>query len=364
MSDLKPFEERLKRYEALEQRLSQPEVIADRSQYQETAREMALLAPLVKKFREHQKTLKEIAQTQRLQASHPEDAEMWGLAEEELKRLESKKAALWRALEEALVGEDLEAQRNVIVEIRAGTGGLEASLFAADAFRMYLKYANRKNWRVEVMDSHPTEAGGFKEIIFSVEGEGVYRYLKFEKGVHRVQRVPATEASGRIHTSAITVAVLPQAEEIEIEIKPQDIRVDVFRASSKGGQGVNTTDSAVRITHVGTGVVVSCQDERSQLKNKQKAMKVLRARLLDKMHEEARAKITQERRAMIGTGDRSEKIRTYNFPDRRVTDHRINLTLHRLGEILEGDLDTLIQPLLQEERKALLANVRGETNAH
>ena len=358
MSDLKDLEEKLKRYEVLEKLLAQPDLLADRTRYQQTARELSALAPLVKKIREYQELLEQIEEIRHLSSSK-QDAEMKLLAAEELKILEERKSVLGRALEDFLIGEDPEARKNVIVEIRAGTGGLEASLFAADIFRMYMKYTTRCNWKLEVMNSHPTEAGGFKEIIFSVEGEGVYRHFKFESGVHRVQRVPATEASGRIHTSAITVAVLPQAEEIEVDIKPQEIRVDVFRASSKGGQGVNTTDSAVRITHLATGIVVICQDERSQLKNKQKAMKVLRARLFQKMHDEAREKVTQERRAMIGTGDRSEKIRTYNFPDRRVTDHRINLTLHHLEEILEVDLDGLIEPLLQEERKALLANRKG-----
>ena len=358
--DSKNLEEKLKRYEALEKLIGQPEVIADRSQYQQLARELASLSPIVKRIREYEDLLKQVEQIKQMSSSKTSDADMKTLVEEELKTLEAKISAVKASLEDSLIGEDPEAGRNVIMEIRAGTGGLEASLFAADIFRMYMKYAARRNWKAEVMDSHPTDTGGFKEIIFSVEGEGVYRHLKFESGVHRVQRVPTTEASGRIHTSAVTVAVLPQAEEVEVDIKPQDIRVDVFRSSGKGGQGVNTTDSAVRITHLETGIVVTCQDERSQLKNKQKALKVLRARLLQKINDAAREKITQERRAMVGTGDRSEKIRTYNFPDRRVTDHRINLTLHRLEEILEGDLDGLIQPLQQEERKALLANLKGK----
>ena len=359
MTDLKGLEDKLRRYETLEKLLTQPEVISDRVRYQQAAREMAALASFVKKIREYQELLKQIEQMKQLSLSK-QDEEMKDLAEEELKTLEAKRTILRESLEDSFIGEDPEAHRNVIVEIRAGTGGLEASLFASDIFRMYMKYATRRRWKVEVMDSHPTDAGGFKEIIFSIEGEGVYQHLKFESGVHRVQRVPTTEASGRIHTSAVTVAILPQAEEVEVDVKPQDIRVDVFRSSGKGGQGVNTTDSAVRITHLETGIVVTCQDERSQLKNKQKALKVLCARLLKKVSDEAKEKLTQERRAMIGTGDRSEKIRTYNFPDRRVTDHRINLTLHRLEEILEGDLDGLIEPLLQEERKALLASLKGK----
>ncbi len=360
MTDFKNLEEKLKRYETLEKLLGTPEVISDRTKYQQMARELSSLSPLVKKIREYQTLLKQREQIQQLFSSKASDAEMKLLAEEELKTLELKLSELKGSLENSLIGADPEAHRGIIIEIRAGTGGLEASLFAADIFRMYMKYAIRRNWKTEVMDSHPTDAGGFKEIIFSIEGEGVYRSLKFESGVHRVQRVPTTEASGRIHTSAVTVAILPQAEEVEVNVKPQDIRVDVFRSSGKGGQGVNTTDSAVRITHLETGMVATCQDERSQLKNKQKALKVLRARLLQKMNAEAKEKMTQERRAMIGTGDRSEKIRTYNFPDRRVTDHRINLTLHRLEEILEGDLNGLIEPLLQEERKALLSRLKGK----
>ena len=356
---LKGLEQKLSRYEALERLLVQPEVIADRAKYQQAARELASLTPFVKKVRDYQKLLKQIEEIGEL-SSKQSDPEMKTLVEEELKTLEARRAGLEESLEESLVGEDPSGNRNVIVEIRAGTGGAEASLFAADIFRMYHKYALRRNWKVEVMDSHPTEAGGFKEIIFSVEGEEVYERLKFEGGVHRVQRVPTTEASGRIHTSAITVAILPQAEELEVDLKPSDLRVDVYRSSGKGGQGVNTTDSAVRITHLPTEIVVTCQDERSQLKNKQKALKVLRARLLQKMNDEAREKVTQERRAMIGTGDRSEKIRTYNFPDRRVTDHRIGLTVHNLEGVLEGDLDGLLTPLLKEEREARLNRLKGE----
>jgi len=356
---LKGLEQKLNRYEALERLLAKPEVLLDRAKYQQAAREFASLAPLVKKVRDYQELLRQIEQTRDLSLQQS-DPEMKTLVEEELKHLEARQALLEESLEESLIGEDPSGTRNVIVEIRAGTGGVEASLFVADIFRMYHKYALRRNWKVEVMDSHPTEAGGFKEIIFSVEGEQVYQHLKFEGGVHRVQRVPTTEASGRIHTSAITVAILPQAEEVEVDLKPSDLRVDVYRSSGKGGQGVNTTDSAVRITHLSTGIVVTCQDERSQLKNKQKAIKVLRARLLQKKDEEAKEKITQERRAMVGTGDRSEKIRTYNFPDRRVTDHRIGLTVHNLEGVLEGDLDGLIEPLLKEEREAQLARLKGE----
>jgi len=347
------LEKKLKRYEELEKLLTDPTVIQDTPRYQRVAKELSSLSGVVKKHQDLQKILGQIKDTEHLLRTE-QGGEMKGIAEAELEELRHKRDALTKDLEELLIGEGAETHKNVIVEIRAGTGGQEAGLFAADIFRMYSKYTLHRGWRLEVMDSHPTEAGGFKEIIFSVEGEDVYKRFRFEAGIHRVQRVPVTEASGRIHTSAITVAVLPQPEEIEVEIKPNDLRVDVFRSSGHGGQGVNTTDSAVRLTHLPTGIVVTCQDERSQLKNKNKAMKVLRARVLEKIAQEAQGRVSSQRRQMVGSGDRSEKIRTYNFPDRRVTDHRISLTLHRLEEILEGDLDCLIDPLLQEERRLAL----------
>jgi peptide chain release factor 1 len=244
--------------------------------------------------------------------------------------------------------------RDIIVEIRAGTGGIEASLFAGDLLRMYSKYAARNGWKVELIDSSTSEKGGYKEVIFSISGQGVFGKMKFESGTHRVQRVPETEASGRIHTSAATVAVLPEAKEVEIDIKPEDLKVDVFRSGGAGGQGVNRTDSAVRLTHIPTGMVVTCQDERSQLKNKSKAMKVLRARLYDMQQREQMEKLTKVRRAQVGSGDRSEKIRTYNFPDRRVTDHRIGFTTHDLEGILEGDVDELVSALREEEKRLRL----------
>ena len=256
-----------------------------------------------------------------------------------------------------LIEDDPDANRNIIVEIRAGTGGLEASLFASDLFKMYTKYAQKSGWKVDVMNTSESDAGGVKEVIFSIEGNGVYRKMKFESGTHRVQRVPTTEAQGRIHTSAVTVAVLPEAEEVDIKIDPNDIRVDVYRASGCGGQGVNTTDSAVRITHIPTDLVVTCQDERSQLKNKRKAMKVLRSRLFDHIRQQHMDKISSARKTQVGSGDRSEKIRTYNFPDRRVTDHRINLTLHKLEAVLEGDIDDIISELLLADKKAKLENI-------
>ena len=355
------LEKKLKRYGELEKLLTDPALAQDNARYQKIAKELSGLSAVVKKHQEIQRLLGHIEDTRQILATE-KSAEMKAVAEAELEDLQRRRDLLTRELEELLIGEEGQTHRNVIVELRAGTGGQEASLFAADVFRMYSKYAVQRKWKCEVMDSHPTESGGLKEIIFSVEGEDAYQRLHFEAGVHRVQRVPATEASGRIHTSAITVAVLPQPEEIEVEIRPQDLRVDVFRSSGHGGQSVNTTDSAVRLTHLPTGIVVSCQDERSQLKNKNKAMKVLRARVLEKMTEEAAGKLSSQRRQMVGTGDRSEKIRTYNFPDRRVTDHRIGLTLHRLEAILEGDLDCLVSPLLDEEKRLKLLALAEEKN--
>jgi peptide chain release factor 1 len=256
-----------------------------------------------------------------------------------------------------LLPKDPNDEKNVIVEIRAGTGGEEAALFAGDLFRMYNRYAEKRGWKAEIIDSNPTELGGFKEVVFEINGNGAYSRLKYESGVHRVQRVPTTEAGGRIHTSAATVAVLPEAQEIDIDINPNDLRIDIFRASGHGGQGVNTTDSAVRITHIPTGMVVTCQDERSQLKNKEKAMKVLRARLMEKAQMEQNQKIAQDRRSQVGSGDRSERIRTYNFPQGRITDHRIGLTIHQLTSVLEGELDEIIDALIAEDQAKKLAQL-------
>lgn len=285
------------------------------------------------------------------------DPDLIEIAKEELPVLKKKKKKFEDILLILLLPKDPNENRDVIVEIRSGTGGEEAALFAADIFRMYSGYAQKKNWKQEILDSRPSERGGFREIIFSLKGEGTYRKLKFEVGVHRVQRVPETETSGRIHTSACTVAVLPEAEEVDVEIKPDDIRIDVFRSSGPGGQSVNTTDSAVRITHLPSGIVVSCQDEKSQHKNRMKATKVLRSRLLVKAQEEADSERARTRKNMVGSGDRSAKIRTYNFPQGRVTDHRIHLTLHNLSGIIQGDLDTLIDALIHDEQERLLAEV-------
>ncbi len=352
---------RLKRFEELERFLADPAVAADAKQVREYAKEHSRLKPLVGRCGELQRVEEQIRQAQEILSANESQEEMRALAQAELEGLKVRQGALERELELMLIEEDPEDEKSAIVEIRAGTGGAEASLFVADLYRMYTRYAVNLSWKVESLSMSATEVGGFKEAIFAVEGSGVFRRLKFESGVHRVQRIPATEASGRIHTSTVTVAVMPQAEEVEVQIDPKDLRIDVFRSSGPGGQGVNTTDSAVRITHLPSGIVVSCQDERSQLKNKAKAMKVLLARLLEHKSKEQAQKRASERRSQIGTGDRSEKIRTYNFPDRRITDHRIGFTSYRLEEVLNGALDELIDPLLAAERQTRLQK-QSETN--
>ena len=285
------------------------------------------------------------------------DGEMRELAQAELDELVQRKADLEQRLKVLLLPRDPNDEKNVIMDIRAGTGGEEAALFAADLFRMYARYAERQGWKTDILNANPTDIGGFKEAIFLLEGKGAYSRLKFESGVHRVQRIPTTESGGRIHTSAATVAVLPEAEEVDVEIDPNDLRIDVFCASGHGGQSVNTTQSAVRITHIPSGIVVSMQDEKSQHKNKDKAMKVLRARLLDRAQEEHQQKVSSTRRSMVGTGDRSERIRTYNFPQNRVSDHRVGLTLHRLDAVLEGDLDEIIDTLVTTDQAERLKQV-------
>ncbi|MBI5145553.1 MAG: peptide chain release factor 1 [Candidatus Omnitrophica bacterium] len=340
------LEKLAKRYQELEELLSRKEVISDQAQYTKYAKELAGLQEKVSLFREYKRTACEIEDL-RAVLKEKHDAEFLNLAEKELGELEAKLAGTEERLKNALQEEDEDASHDVIVEIRQGTGGREAALFAADLYRMYTKYAAFKNWTVEQMSAHPTELGGFKEIVFSVKGKDAYRRLKFESGVHRVQRVPATEAQGRIHTSTATVAVLVEPEEVDLAIEAKDLKIDTYRSSGPGGQHMQKTDSAVRITHISTGLVVACQDERSQLKNKNKAMRILRARLLDMKQKQDSKKISQERKSQIGTGDRSEKIRTYNFPDRRVTDHRINLTLYKLESIIEGDLDGFSNALIK-----------------
>lgn len=327
------------RYQELETLLADPKVLGNPKEMQKLGRERAELSHLVETYRAYKKVQEGIQDSQEL--LQESDEEMKELAKAELQTLKERLANIEEELKILLLPKDPRDEKNVFLEIRAGTGGEEAALFAADLFRMYAKYAEKRRWRVDVVSQNPTGLGGFKEIIALVEGKGVYSQLKYESGVHRVQRVPVTEGSGRIHTSAVTVAVLPEADEVEVEINPNDLRIDVFRSSGPGGQSVNTTDSAVRVTHLPTGMVVTCQDEKSQHKNKAKAIKVLRARLLDKLMEEQRSEISEERKSQVGSGDRSERLRTYNFPQNRVTDHRIGLTLYHLDRVLEGDLDEL-----------------------
>lgn len=330
-----------RRYTELNELMSEPEVASDFDKMQNLAREQALIEELVTKYREYKATVKSLEETQAM-ITQGLDEEMAELAKDEVERLEEQRDRLLQEIKVALTPRDPADDKDVIVEIRAGAGGEEAGLFAADLFRMYTRYASAKGWLPEIMSSNETGIGGFKEIIFEVKGKGAYSRLKYESGVHRVQRVPLTESSGRIHTSTATVAVLPEAEEVELAIAPNDLRVDTFRASGAGGQHVNKVSSAVRITHLPTAMVVTCQDERSQMKNRVRAMAVLRARLLDRERQRQFQEVTDARRSQVGTGDRSEKIRTYNFPQGRVTDHRIGLTLHNLESVLEGNLDEII----------------------
>ncbi|MFH1867433.1 MAG: peptide chain release factor 1 [Candidatus Omnitrophota bacterium] len=353
---IESLEKKKKRAKELEALLSDTEVLQNRATTQKYAKELSRLTSILKKYDEYLSAEKEKDSLEAM-IKEKHEREFIDLARAEVNELNVKLSELKADIEEILIDEDPDADKNIIVEIRAGTGGLEASLFAADLFRMYFKYAQKNGYKVDVINTSASDSGGIKEVIFSVEGHGVYKKFKFESGAHRVQRVPATEASGRIHTSAVTVAVLPEAEEVDIKIDPKDIRVDVFRSSGPGGQSVNTADSAVRITYIPEDIVVSCQDERSQLKNKIKAMKVLRSRLLDRMRQKQMSRISKDRKSQVGSGDRSEKIRTYNFPDRRVTDHRIGLTLHKLENILQGDLDEIISELILADRKAKLGNI-------
>lgn len=331
------------RFSEIETRLSDPEIVNNRQVYQDLIREHADLNKIVSVYREFKEILNGIEEsTELLQDSDPE---IKNLAQDELADLNQKKERLENDLKKLLLPKDPNDEKNVIVEIRAGTGGEEAALFASDLFRMYGRFAENHNWKVEVLTHHATGVGGIKEIIAMIHGKGAYSEFKYESGIHRVQRVPSTEAQGRIHTSAVTVAVLPEAEEVDVQIDPSELKIDVYRSTGPGGQSVNTTDSAVRITHLPSGLVVTCQDEKSQLKNKSKALKVLRARLLDKIAQEQNEKRSEERKSQVGSGDRSGRIRTYNFPQGRVTDHRIGLTLYKLDGILQGDLSELINEL-------------------
>lgn len=333
------------KYEQLGELLSDPTVIANQSEWQKHAKAHAKLTDLVAKFREYKEVLKGLEDSREM-LREKLDAEMKELVQMELEELKSREEQLQDALRILLLPKDPNDDKNVIVEIRGGAGGEEAALFAADLLRMYTRYAERHGWRTEILDASATDIGGFKEVIFLIEGDGAFSRLKYESGVHRVQRVPDTEASGRIHTSTVTVAVLPEAEEVDVEINPNDLRIDTYCAGGAGGQHVNKTESAVRITHLPTGIVVQCQDEKSQIKNRDKAMRVLRARVLEQAQAAAHAELADARKSQVGTGDRSERIRTYNFPQGRVTDHRVGITLHKLDMVLEGDLDDIINVLI------------------
>lgn len=338
-----------RKYDEFTELLSDPEIISNQSEWQKYAKAQAAMTNLVTAFREYQEVIRQLEETENL-LKEKLDPDMQEMAEQEREGLRKNAQELEEKIRVLLLPKDPNDEKNVIMEIRAGAGGEEAALFAGDLYKMYIRYAESQGWKTELLSASYTDIGGFKEVIYLVEGDGAYSKLKFESGVHRVQRIPSTESGGRIHTSTATVAVLPEAEEVEVTINPNDLRIDIYCASGPGGQCVNTTQSAVRITHLPTGIVASCQDEKSQLKNKDKALRVLRARILEKAQAEASGEQASERRSQVGTGDRSERIRTYNFPQGRVTDHRIGLTLHRLEMILTGDIEELIQALITSDQ--------------
>ncbi|NLY56190.1 MAG: peptide chain release factor 1 [Firmicutes bacterium] len=344
------------KYNEITQELSNPEVIADQERFQRLAKTHSDLSEIVAKFGEYKQVQQGIAEAEEIMATET-DPEFRAIAEQEKAELTEKLEQLERQLQILLLPKDPNDEKNVILEIRAGAGGEEAALFAGDLFRMYSRFAESQGWKIEIMDANPTELGGFKEVIAMIKGKGAYSRLKYESGVHRVQRIPTTESGGRIHTSTVTVAVLPEAEEVDVEINPNDLRIDVYRSSGHGGQSVNTTDSAVRITHLPSGLVVTCQDEKSQLKNKEKALRILRARLLDLAIQQQQAELAANRKGQVGTGDRSERIRTYNFPQGRVTDHRIGLTIYQLENFLNGEIGEMINALATADQAEKLKDL-------
>ena len=358
---LRKLEELLARYGAIGEEMNRPEIASDPNRIVALAKEHGQLKRMIEPFNRYRQAAASVAESEAILADPDADAEFKALAQEELATNRRRADELMETMQKALVTGDDAAISSVILEIRAGTGGQEAALFARDLYEMYLRYCERQRFKVEVLDSSPSDLGGFKEVVLEVRGKGAFSRLKHESGVHRVQRVPVTESSGRIHTSTATVAVLPEAEDVDVEIRPEDLQIDVYRSSGPGGQSVNTTDSAVRITHKPTGIVVACQEERSQLQNREKALRYLRARLLHRAQEEAAAKEAAARRSQVGTGERAEKIRTYNFPENRVTDHRVKLTVHQLQSVLAGDIDEFVDALLSAERAAQLSGLDGSS---
>ena len=344
------------KYKELTMKVSDPEIIADQSRWQKYAKELGETEPIVKKYEEYKKVKENIAENKEILGDNSFDDELKELAKMELSELEPQIAPLEAELKILLLPKDPNDEKNVILEVRAGTGGDEAALFGADLLRMYSRYAERAGWKTEIMELNETGIGGVKEAVMLIKGKGAYSRLKYESGAHRVQRVPETESSGRVHTSAATVAVLPEVDDVEVDLNPNDVRVDVYRASGNGGQCVNTTDSAVRLTHEPTGLVVTCQDEKSQIKNKEKAFKVLKARLYDLIMQQQNDEISQQRKSQVGSGDRSERIRTYNFPQGRVSDHRIGVTLYKLEAFLDGDMDEIIDALITSDQAEKMKN--------